>query len=262
MNSIHKYPRTHHVEGSGLQPGDEDLGIVPFRALAGRRLVVEEKMDGANSALSFSAGGALLLQSRGHYLTGGPREQQFHLLKAWASRYASDLWSVLGDRLVLYGEWLYAKHTIYYTGLPHYFLEFDLLDTATGAFLSTPARRELLRAAPFVVSVGVLHEGAVASLEALRSLVGPSRYITGDSQLRLREACIERGLDPDRVLGETDTTQLMEGLYIKVEEEDNVLERYKFVRGSFLQSVSESGSHWMDRPIVANRLQEGVSLFR
>jgi len=261
MNTIYKYPRTYHVEGSGLQPGDDDLGIVPFHTLAERYLVVEEKMDGANCAVSFTSGGTLLLQSRGHYLTGGPRERQFHLLKAWASRYAAELWAVLGDRYVLYGEWLYAKHTIYYTDLPHYFLEFDLLDTAAGAFLSTPARRELLRAAPFVIPVQVLHEGHAASLEALRALVGPSRFIAGDHLAQLREACVERGCDPDLALKETDATTLMEGLYIKVEEEGVVRERYKFVRASFLQTVVDSGSHWMDRPIVHNRLREGVSLF-
>src|SRR5215813_175883 len=150
MNRLYKYPRTHHIESSGLQQGDEDLAVVPFSALVGRHLVVEEKMDGANSAISFAPDGAVLLQSRGHYLTGGPRERQFHLFKAWTSRYATELWEVLGDRYVLYGEWLYAKHTIYYTDLPHYFLEFDVLDTANGTFLATPTRRDLLRALPFV----------------------------------------------------------------------------------------------------------------
>ncbi|HST86918.1 MAG TPA: RNA ligase family protein, partial [Ktedonobacterales bacterium] len=132
MESIYKYPRTRHVEGSGLQPGDEDLAVAPFAALAGRHLVVEEKMDGANSAISFTPEGRLLLQSRGHYLAGGPRERQFDLFKRWASRYAGELWEALGSRYVLYGEWLYAKHTIYYTDLPHYFLEFDALDTVDG----------------------------------------------------------------------------------------------------------------------------------
>src|SRR5205807_2014548 len=32
----------------------------------------------------------------------------------------------LTDRYILYGEWLYAKHTVFYTDLPHYFLEFDI----------------------------------------------------------------------------------------------------------------------------------------
>jgi hypothetical protein len=37
----------------------------------------------------------------------------------------------------MYGEWVYAKHTVFYDKLPHYFLEFDILETKTGAFLST-----------------------------------------------------------------------------------------------------------------------------
>lgn len=28
---IHKYPRTPHIEGSRLQPGDEDLSQIPRR---------------------------------------------------------------------------------------------------------------------------------------------------------------------------------------------------------------------------------------
>ena len=68
---IIKYPRTPHIEGSRLQPGDEDLSQIPFAEIAGLPLVIEEKIDGANSALSFDPSGQLLLQSRGHYLTGG-----------------------------------------------------------------------------------------------------------------------------------------------------------------------------------------------
>lgn len=76
-----KYPRTQHLAGSRLQPGDEDLRQIPFSEIAGRHLVVEEKIDGANSALSFDEHGNLLLQSRGHYLTGGYRERHYNLFK-------------------------------------------------------------------------------------------------------------------------------------------------------------------------------------
>jgi hypothetical protein len=260
MSEIHKYPRTPHIEGSGLQPGD-DLDAVSFAALAGRLLVVEEKMDGANSAISFAPDGRLLLQSRGHYLIGGPRERQFDLLKQWASRYADGLWETLGARYVLYGEWLYARHTIFYTDLAHYFLEFDALDTTNGVFLSTPARRELLRSAPFVRSVRVLHEGVVASAEALTALIGPSAFITGSSAKRLRTAEGARGLDPKQALRESDLSGLMEGLYLKVEDDGAVVERYKYVRAGFLQTVFDSYSHWMDRPLIPNQLAPGVSLW-
>ena len=85
MPTLHKYPRTHHLEGSRLQPGDEDSRSVPFADLAGRHLVVEEKLDGANAGMSFDAAGRLWLQSRGHFLTGGAREKHFALFKRWAA---------------------------------------------------------------------------------------------------------------------------------------------------------------------------------
>ena len=66
-----KYPRTRHLEGSRLQTGDEDLKAARFREIRGRHLVVEEKLDGANAGISVGEDGELLLQSRGHYLSGG-----------------------------------------------------------------------------------------------------------------------------------------------------------------------------------------------
>jgi hypothetical protein len=130
------------LEGSGLQTTDDKSNLVAYSALLDRHLVIAEKMDRANCAVSFTPDGRLLLQSRGHYLTGGPRERQFALLKGWASRHSDELRRVLLDRYVMYGEWVFAKHTIFYTDLPHYFLEFDVLDTYKGEFLSTPARRQ------------------------------------------------------------------------------------------------------------------------
>lgn len=144
MPPISKYPRTPHLQGSKLQPGDEDLEQVPLRHLVGRSVVVEEKVDGANCAVSFTPDQELLLQSRGHYVEGGPREEQFGLLKTWASCFATRFWELLADRYIMYGEWLYAKHTVYYDHLPHYFMEFDIYDRVEDVFLSTPRRHEML----------------------------------------------------------------------------------------------------------------------
>jgi hypothetical protein len=261
MEQIYKYPRTRHIEGSGLQRGDEDLDMARFEEIAGRYLVVEEKMDGANCAVSFDADGKLLLQSRGHFLTGGPRERQFHLFKTWASRYTSELWEALGERYVMYGEWLYAKHTVFYTDLPHYFLEFDIYDKVDHVFLSTERRMRFLEQAPFVASVHVLHSGVVPSKRALVEMIGPSHFIADDNLDMLRQRCEAYKLDYAQALSETDRTVLMEGLYIKVEEAGIVKERYKYVRAGFLQAVFDAQSHWMERPLLPNRLQAGVTLF-
>ena len=260
MYRLHKYPRTPHLTGSRLQPGDEELRVVSLEHLAGRRVVVEEKLDGANSAVSFGDDGRLLLQSRGHFLDGGPRERHFGLLKAWAGSAQGRLWDALGSRHVMYGEWLYAKHTIFYDALPHYFFEFDVLDKRTGQFLSTDARRELLGGAP-VLHAPVLYAGDAPTAERLASLVKPSAFQSARWREALAEVCESRGLDAGRALRETDSAGLMEGLYIKAEEGGRVTERFKYVRGSFTQAVDESGDHWLNRPVIPNRLREGVDLF-
>ncbi len=251
--SLKKYPRTPHIEGSRLQPGDEDLSQIPFETVRGRHIVVEEKVDGANSAISFAPDGALLLQSRGHYLTGGYRERHYNLLKQWANIHKEALFAVLGSRYILYGEWLYAKHTVYYDCLPHYFLEFDIFDREQQIYLDTHRRHGLLKGLP-VVSVPVLGEGVFRSGEQLLALLGDSRYISPRKREHLCETSEKLGLDPQRQLRETDPSSQMEGLYIKVEENGQVVERMKYVRASFLQTVEQSESHWLDRPIVPNGL--------
>jgi RNA ligase len=256
---LYKYPRTPHVEGSRFQPGDDDLDCAPFADLQGKYIVVEEKLDGANAGVSFGRDGRLLLQSRGHFLDGGPRERQFALFKTWATTRQQKLWELLADRYVLYGEWLYAKHTIFYDALPHYFFEFDLLDTETGEFLSTDRRRELLRGSP-VVSAPVVWRGPARSVEHLQSLVTRSRYKSCAWRDRLLTEAQLRGQGIELVQRQTDNSDLSEGLYIKVEVEGRVAGRYKFVRASFLQAVSDSGSHWMDRPIIPNQLREGCDI--
>jgi hypothetical protein len=260
MIQIAKYPRTQHIEGSRLQPGDHDLDSVPFSKIKDRFLVVEEKVDGANSGISLSNEGQLLLQSRGHYLTGGGREKHFSLFKRWATSHFGSISDLLGNRYLMYGEWLFAKHTIFYDRLSHYFQEFDILDRETNEFLSTKRRSEMLVDSP-IQSVRVLYEGTLSHLDDLLELVGPSAFMSDLHLEKLASHATENGLDPAHVIKETDRSNLMEGLYIKVEEDGVVKERYKYVRHDFLTAVSTSGTHWLDRPILCNLLKKDVDLY-
>jgi hypothetical protein len=119
------------------------------------------------------------------------------------------------------------------------------------------------------VSVPVLAEAKFRAKEALVALVGPSRFKTARWRDNLAFAALARDLDVERVMRETDDSDEMEGLYVKVEEEGQVLARYKWVRHGFLTSVVDSGTHWLARPIVPNALapsEDGddslASLFR
>lgn len=257
---MQKYPRTPHIEGSRQQPGDEDLDSVPFSSIANEYVVIEEKVDGANAAISFDTDGQLLLQSRGHYLTGGPRERHFNLFKQWAHSHYAALWDVLGDRYILYGEWMYAKHTVFYDRLPHYFLEYDVLDRSIGQFLSTAARRQLL-AGLALASVPVLLEGKLQSHKQLVSLLQQSHFIGAGHIHRLRGLCLEQGLNTELAIQQTNQSSLMEGLYLKVETAELTVARYKYVRPDFLTTILQSETHWLNRPIIPNQLQAGVDLF-
>lgn len=250
---LKKYPRTPHIEGSRLQVGDEDLSQIRFREIAEKHIVIEEKIDGANTAISFSKDGRLFLQSRGHYLTGGYRERHYDLMKQWANSHRDKFYNVLGSRYIMYGEWMYAKHSVFYDALPHYFFEFDIYDREKQIYLDTASRKKLTEQLP-IVSVPVLAEGEFKNMEQVLKYLKQSMYITDNHMEVLRKISQEMGLDADRQCRETDCSVTMEGLYIKVEENGQVVDRMKFVRPSFSQCVETSETHWLERPIVPNQL--------
>jgi hypothetical protein len=255
-----RYPRTPHLEGSRLQVGDSTDGQISIAALIAGSQIWEEKIDGSNTAISFSSDGDLLLQSRGHYLDGGARERQYNLFKRWANHHINMLFDLLSDRYVLYGEWCYAKHTVFYNRLPHYFLEFDIYDRQTDCFLATPERHALL-AGSSIVPVPIVHVGRLQTVKHLRQLIQPSLYKNADWRAVMRQIAQQHKIDPDRADRETDGSDLSEGLYLKVEDQGRVIGRYKFVRPDFLQAIQDSGSHWATRTILPNQLAPGVDIF-
>lgn len=288
---ILKYPRTPHIETSRLQEGDEDCGHVPYSRIAGRYAVIEEKIDAANSASSFSPGGELLLQSRGHYLLGGDSERQFGLFKRWAAAHENRLLDLLEDRYVMYGEWAHKKHSVFYDNLPAFFNEFDIWDRSREVFLSTVARHQMLRAVP-VLPVPVLYRGILPprltdlfellkqsrtrqsrwdsegpiELSPVRAAhLGRSLYHSLGKTEQWREAfeqTVQRaGYDLEKCWSQADASDKPEGLYIKIEEDDRVVERYKWVRSDFVQTILESKIHHSKQPFVPNGLAPGVDIF-
>lgn len=266
---LFKYPSTRHLEGSQLQPGDAGFGKAPSRndarlpyaALAGRTIVVEEKLDGANAGISFGAGAELLLQSRGHYLAGGGRERQFSVLKRWAAAHEEALLACLGDRYIAYGEWMGKKHSIFYDHLPHLFCEFDIFDRSAGIFLSTAERALLLAPAP-VLAVPVLYEGtAPRRLGDLLELLKPSLAKTAHWRRNFEAAVLREQLDLAKCWAQADKSDLAEGLYIKVEEEGQVVGRYKWVRGDFTQAILDANMHHSQQPFVPNQLALGADIY-
>lgn len=257
MNKIFKYPRTNHIQGSRFQPGDEDLKQINLKHLYNKFIVVEEKVDGSNTAISFKKG-ELLLQSRGHYLTGGDHGH-FNLFKDWANYFKYDLEALLKDKYIIFGEWLYAKHTIFYDSLPHYFLEFDIYDKEKNIFLSTPERKRILSCSEIIISVPILFSGKIETKKELTNLICKSRFISKKRIENLIEASLRT--DIENVFLETENSDKMEGLYIKVEDDKQVKERFKFIRNDFNTQIVNSDTYWKNKKLIANKLKDGVSLF-
>ncbi len=239
MIDLPPYPRTLHLGDSG---GGTSKHHCPFEDVAGLHLVVEEKVDGSHCGLGFDEHAELHIFTRNTVLTD-PYPRDFLPLAELSRVHTDALWDALSDRYVLYGEWAYATHSIFYDALPAYFLEDDIFDRTAGRFLSTSSRRPIASKLPpgFDHAVEVLHEGPVHGLETLHPLVGASHY----KSAAWRKACSDAPVVED--------SDAMEGLYIKVETEEFVEQRLKWIRPTFLQHI-EGSAHWRDQARLRNVL--------
>ena len=100
-----------------------------------------------------------------------------------------------------------------------------------------------------------------AHVSWLWSLVAPS-LARSDSWSDALDAAMDRlQLHHALCRQQSDPSPLAEGLYLKLEDEHQVLARFKLVRSDFVQHIMDSGSHHSERPIVPNQLATGVDLY-
>lgn len=246
---IVKFPRTPHLEGSALQPGDEDVPRMHRRALEGE-VVVTEKLDGINIGLRFDELGKPWLFSRAHFVGSEP---WFDRLKGQIAANARACFERLGPRFVVYGEWLFARHTVFYDSLPAYFFVFDAFDLDEQRFLGTNERAALLDGLGFV-EAPVVWRGAGRELPEVEELLGRSRFASAGLRDTFDALIAARGLVIERERAQTELSGLMEGLCFRLERDGRFVTRCKYVRPGFRQAIAASGSHWASRPLVPNLL--------
>jgi len=110
-----KYPRTYHLPYSPGTTSDDRIAT-DISALFRERVVITEKLDGENTCLNRYG-----VFARSH---SAPTRNP------WAS-YLQERWQVLQrdlGSLELFGESLYAVHSIEYSGLESYFFLFAIRD--------------------------------------------------------------------------------------------------------------------------------------
>ena len=236
-----KYPRTPHLFGSTGTADDKRLGERESTLfLADESLIVEEKLDGTNVGIHLDADGQLILQCRGHLITSG-MHPQYDLFKQWAITKRDVLEEQLRTRYILYGEWLYAKHSIHYRQLTHYFYEFDIYDKESQAFLSLQRRLKLIEGTG-IQTVPIVHTGTLHR-EELQALIVASQFDSAFDNPRTHTI-----------------DNLMEGLYLRTERDGIVTGRAKFVRPEFVERVNQS-EHWQHQAMVQNHLRDVAEIW-
>lgn len=225
MTDFFRFPHTPHLAwlGRGTPRDDKVLSPAETEGLLQGPVVVEEKLDGANLGFSVSRDGALRAQNRGQYLHP-PYTGQFARLGEWLARHEDALFERLGEHLIAFGEWCAARHSLDYASLPDWWLLFDVYDRDAGRFWST-RRRDAWAQGLHVAVVPPVARGRTSSAglqEVLRSQ--RSRFRDGP----------------------------MEGVVVRVEDDDWLLQRAKLVRADFTQQID---GHWRSRALEWNRLE-------
>ncbi|MEI6388750.1 MAG: RNA ligase family protein [Spirochaetota bacterium] len=222
MSDFFRFPHTPHIAwlGEGTPRDDKVLEAGEASAFLDGEVVVEEKVDGANLGFSVSPDGELRAQNRGHYLER-PFSGQFSRLESWLAPREDALFDALAGKLMLFGEWCAARHSLAYDQLPDLFVAFDVYDLGEGRFWSTRRRKELAEA----LGLALIPSVDRGRFE-LRGLV--AKLINAQSFFREGE---------------------LEGYYLRREGELWLEDRAKLVKPGFTQAI---GEHWSKRGIEWN----------
>jgi len=222
-----RFPHTPHI--AWLADREPRADKVMSRAEAGEFLaepvVVEEKVDGANLGFSFDEDGELQIQNRGGHIVA-PFAGQFSRLEDWLALNQDRLFDALEIRLILFGEWCAATHSLDYDHLPDWFLGFDVYDREARRFWSTGRRDVLLR------------ELGLATMPR----VGQGRFTLAQLVQWLDEESSRFRDGP------------LEGFYLRRNAGDFLQARAKLVRAEFNQAIDD---HWRQRSIQWNRRHFG-----
>ena len=214
-----KFLRTRWLPiGHAPDKDERCLSIQELRTMLSGDIHVSEKLDGANVGIA-KVRNRLILQKRGGMIQDGDHPQ-YGRFKAWAWENYSKF-EQLPDGCTLFGEWLWAKHSIRYTKLTSHFVAFDVYYRGV---LVAPMEMERLCIIAGIESVPLKHCGAwpTSLADLVHHVMGPSSF----------------------------SDEAMEGFVVK-STDGNI--RGKYVRSNFIAG----SEHWSERPIVENSLVGG-----
>ena len=227
-NDFHRFPRTPHLTilAENIVRDDKVMSESEREMFLRHELVVEEKIDGANLGISFDGNIHIQLQNRGEYLQY-PFTGQWKKLPEWFSPKIDTLFEKLTNQYIMFGEWCYAQHSVFYDRLPDWFLGFDIFDKRSLKFLSCPRRNEVFR------DIGISEIPTITK----------GSFTLSSLKRKLSISCL--------------SDSPAEGIYLRLDQGDWLEQRAKLVRPEFIQSI---GKHWSRKGIKVNQLKPGVQV--
>jgi hypothetical protein len=161
MQIITKYPRTYHLPFSpGLQNDDRRVDDDWEQYIINQDIVITEKMDGSNTTITKHG-----VFARSH---ATPTYNPWDVNLTEKGGIYDCVKNILAEKEIIYGENMYAIHSIEYNKLPSYFFMFGyrFMDN-----FSNWENTKLIAKILNMLLVPVLYEGKVNSAEQLESVI-------------------------------------------------------------------------------------------
>lgn len=126
------YPRILHLDKNISNMASDDI-VLEDKIQFPLSCWVQEKIDGANMGLSWKSGP--IIRNRNNILKKGyikketPAKLQFRSSWNWIHSHNKDIQDLsksLMTIVTIFGEWMYAKHSLYYDKLPDVFIAYDI----------------------------------------------------------------------------------------------------------------------------------------
>lgn len=140
----YKYPRTYHFPFSPGRSADDKIFNDFESYFKDKQVVITEKMDGENTSI---------YKDMCHARSINSAHKKYH---SWLLNYIRNFQYMLDENERICGEYLFAKHSIYYDNLPSYLMVFSIWnDEHCLSWEDTVKRCKELN----LITVPVLYEG-------------------------------------------------------------------------------------------------------
>lgn len=223
-----QFPRTLHLPFS-INRESNDVTWEPNEFdLTNPNLEIFEKIDGSNVCFSYDKDLNPRVRNKNYFLIKGFKaetaaQKQYLPIWSWLNsnkKKFSKLENKLGTNIAIFGEWMYATHGIIYNKLPDKLIIFDIYDLNTGEYI--PFKFWNKEAIEVSYNVVPLLNNGPSNINNLNELLNNISQWSNDQ---------------------------LEGLYLKISNEREVVQRAKVIRNNFTR-----GQYWNSEIIIKNQI--------